>query len=198
MQSLLNISMTTYYLYKKTHKTTNLKYLGFTRKNPHKYKGSGVRWTAHLKKHGHDVETEILCETIDRDKIQQLGKYYSKLWNVVESPNWANLKPEGGEGGGVPGMNKGKVRPTEHKDAMKAGWERIKQQGYQPWNKGVTGLKGPCQATILIAPDGTKHQYESMKQGCKENKLIYTKMSSVKNGHRTDYKGWTVQMVSTS
>ena len=33
MQSLLNISMTTYYLYKKTHKTTNLKYLGFTRKN---------------------------------------------------------------------------------------------------------------------------------------------------------------------
>jgi len=75
---------------------------------------------------------------------------------------------------------KGKARPQEHKDAMKAGWERIKQHGYQPWNKGVTGLRGPCQATILVAPDGTRHFYESMKQGCTEHNLIYTKMSSVK------------------
>lgn len=197
MQSLLNTSMTTYYLYKKTHKITNLKYLGFTRKNPYKYKGSGIKWLAHVSKHGYNVETEILCETIDRNQIQQLGEYYSKLWNVVESSEWANLKPEGGEGGGVPGMNKGKARPQEHKDAMKAGWERIKQQGYQPWNKGITGLKGPCQATVLVAPDGTKHRHESMKQGCKEHNLIYTKMSNVKNGHLAHYKGWTIEMVST-
>ena len=194
---MLNTSMTTYYLYKKTHKTTNLKYLGFTRKNPHKYKGSGLKWLAHLNKHGYDVETEILCETVDRNQIQQLGDYFSKLWNVVESSEWANLKPEGGEGGGVPGMNKGKARPQEHKDAMKAGWERIKQQGYQPWNKGITGLKGPCQATVLVAPDGTKYRYESMKQGCKEHNLIYTKISNVKNGHLAHYKGWTIEMVST-
>jgi hypothetical protein len=189
--------MTIYYLYKKTHKATNLKYLGFTRKNPLKYKGSGTRWIAHLRKHGYDVETEILCETVDRNQIQRLGEYYSKLWNVVESSDWANLKPESGEGGGVLGMNKGKSRPQEHKDAMKTGWERIKQEGYQPWNKGITGLKGPCQATVLIAPDGTKHHYESMKQGCKEHNLIYTKMSNVKNGHLAHYKGWTIQMVST-
>ena len=198
MQSLLNTSMTVYYLYKKTHKITNLKYLGFTKKNPHKYKGSGIKWLSHLNKHGYNVETEILYETTERDNIQQLGEYYSKLWNVVQSPEWANLKPESGEGGGVPGMNKGISRPQEHKDAMKAGWERIKQKGYQPWNKGITGLPGPCQPTILVSPDGEEYLYESMKQGCKENNLIYTKMSSVKNGHLAHYKGWTIKKVSTA
>ena len=192
MQSLLNSSMTIYYLYKKTHKTTNLKYLGFTRKDPHKYKGSGIRWLSHLRKHGCDIETEILHETADLDKIQQLGEYYSKLWNVVQSSDWANLKPESGEGGGVPGMHKGKPRLQKHKDAMKAGWERIKQEGYQPWNKGVTGLKGPCQSITLVDPNGVFHQYESMKQGCRENNLIYTKMSGVKNGHLPHHKGWTI------
>jgi len=183
---------TVYYLYKKTHKITNLQYLGFTKKDPYKYKGSGTRWLFHLKKHGYDIETEILHETTNRDKIQQLGEYYSKLWNVVYSAEWANLKPETGEGGGVPGMNKGKSRPEEHKDAMRAGWERIKQEGYQPWNKGITGLKGPCQPITLVDPDGVPHQYESMKQGCRENNLIYTKMSNVKNGHLLHHKGWTV------
>jgi len=87
---------------------------------------------------------------------------------------------------------KGKSRPQEHRDAMKAGWERIKLEGYQPWNKGIVGLKGPCQPTVLIDPDGIPHHYESMKQGCKENNLIYTKMSGVKNGHLPHYKGWTI------
>lgn len=185
--------MTVYYLYKKTHTTTNLKYLGFTRKNPYKYKGSGIKWLNHINKHGYHVETEILYETSDRNKIQQLGEYYSQLWNVVQSPEWANLKPETGEGGGVPGMNKGKSRTQEHKNAMKAGWERIKENGYQPWNKGITGLKGPCQPTILVSPDGVEYVYESMKQGCKEKNLIYTKMSGVKNGHLKHYKGWTIK-----
>ena len=185
--------MTTYYLYKKTHKVTNIKYLGFTRKNPYKYKGSGTRWLAHLRKHGNNVDTEVLFETFDRSKIQTQGEYYSKLWNVVDSSEWANLKPETSEGGGVPGMHKGKARPVEHITAMKAGWERIKEEGYAPWNKGITGLKGPCKPITLIAPDGTLHYYESMKQGCKENNLIYTKMSGVKNGHLAHHKGWTIK-----
>ena len=184
--------MTTYYLYKKIHKTTNIKYLGFTRKNPYKYKGSGIRWIAHLKKHGNDVNTEILFETSDRNEIQIQGEYYSKLWNVVDSSEWANLKPETGEGGGVPGMHKGKARPVEHINAMKAGWNRIKQEGYAPWNKGVTGLKGPCKSIILISPNGIQHTYDSLKQGCKEQGLLYTKMSGVNNGHLRHHKGWTI------
>jgi hypothetical protein len=88
---------------------------------------------------------------------------------------------------------KGKPRPQEHKDAMKAGWERIKREGYQPWNKGITGSKGPCRSVTLISPDGEELFYESLKKACIDNNLIYTKMSSVNSGKLSQYKGWTVK-----
>ena len=184
--------MNTYYLYKKTHKQTGLKYLGFTKDNPIKYEGSGTYWLLHLDKHGHDVETEVLFETTNKREIKEKGLHYSKLWNIVASNEWANLKPEGGEGGGVPGQNKGKKRPKEHVDAMRAGWDRIKDKGYAPWNKGITGLKGPCKKITLIDPNGNLHEYESMKQGCKENNLIYTTMSAVNNGVASHHRGWKI------
>lgn len=90
----------TYYLYVKTHLVTGLKYLGQTRsKDPHKYPGSGKYWTAHLKKHGNQYTTEILKECSSTSELQTWGEYYSDLWNVVENKDWANLKPEMGEGG---------------------------------------------------------------------------------------------------
>jgi len=95
----------TIYLYKKTHNITGLLYLGkTTRSDPHKYKGSGIVWTRHIKKHGYDVTTEILkkCETLD--DLRYWGLYYSELWDVVNATDgdgkkiWANLKPEEGQG----------------------------------------------------------------------------------------------------
>jgi hypothetical protein len=189
--------MITYSLYVKTHRKTNLKYLGFTKHNPYKYKGSGIYWLSHLSKHGYDVDTEVLLETTNKQEIETYGIYYSSLWSVVESNDWANIKPETGAGGGVTGMNKGMKRPEFHRTAMKAGWERIKQNGYQPWNKGITGLKGPCKPIILVSPEGEEFLYESLKAGCKDKSLIYTKMSSVNSGKRTDYKGWTLKPVNT-
>jgi hypothetical protein len=91
---------------------------------------------------------------------------------------------------------KGKPRPQEHRDAMKKGWERVKEAGYSPWNKGLTGLKGPCQNVVLIAPSGEEYIYESLKAGCNDQKLIYTKMSSVKSGKVEHYKGWKVKPVN--
>jgi hypothetical protein len=80
---------------------TGLQYLGKTNKDPFKYKGSGIVWTRHLKKYGNDVDTEILLETTDHSEIKLWGKYYSNLWNIVESKDWANLKPEEGDGGNM-------------------------------------------------------------------------------------------------
>ena len=89
------------YLYVKTHSKTGLKYLGKTaQKDPHKYRGSGTYWKAHLKKHGATYSTEILHEFQTNDEVETWGLYYSELWNVVESTEWANLKPEAGDGGG--------------------------------------------------------------------------------------------------
>jgi hypothetical protein len=88
------------YLYVKTHNKTGLKYLGKTvSKDPHKYTGSGVYWLKHLEKHGPDYTTEILVETEDVNVLKEMGLYYSNLWNIVHSDNWANLMVEQGDGG---------------------------------------------------------------------------------------------------
>lgn len=89
------------YLYLKTHNVTGLKYLGKTTQNPFVYKGSGLHWTRHLKKHGNNVTTEILKECSNNSEIKHWGEYYSILWNVVASSNFANLKTESGDGGAV-------------------------------------------------------------------------------------------------
>lgn len=88
------------YLYVKTHNKTGLKYLGKTiAKDPHKYKGSGRVWKDHCSKYGYDYTTDVLFESEDKETIAQKGRYYSTLWNVVESKEWANLKPEECDGG---------------------------------------------------------------------------------------------------
>lgn len=88
------------YLYKKTHKITGLKYLGKTKStDPHKYRGSGKYWVNHIKKYGYLVDTEILKECYTNDELKYWGKYYSNLWNIVDANDWANLKPEEGDGG---------------------------------------------------------------------------------------------------
>ena len=100
--------MTIYYLYKKTHRQTGIKYLGQTRKDPFRYKGSGVDWTTHIQKYGYDVNTEILLETTDKIEMITMGLYYSNLWNVVKDTTWANRIPESGGGpGGVIGRDRG-------------------------------------------------------------------------------------------
>lgn len=89
-----------YYIYIKTHNKTGLKYLGHTRsKDPFRYKGSGSYWVNHIKKHGNDVSTNILRECESLEEVREWGLYYSNMWNVVSSDEWANLIPEAGEGG---------------------------------------------------------------------------------------------------
>ena len=103
------ISMITY-LYKKTHNITGLKYLGKTiAKDPHRYEGSGKHWRHHIKKHGYDVTTEILKECSSSEELTEWGLYYSNLWNIVESKEWANLRPEDGGFGPLPMTTKEKI-----------------------------------------------------------------------------------------
>ena len=89
-----------YYLYIKQHSITGLKYLGYTSsKDPYKYKGSGKYWLRHLSKHGKYITTTILLATKDLADIKDTGIYFSKLFNVAKSLEWANLKEESGDGG---------------------------------------------------------------------------------------------------
>lgn len=88
------------YLYVKTHRKTGLKYLGKTKStDPHSYKGSGGIWKSHIKEFGYDVETVILRECHSNQEVNEWGRHYSELWNIVESEEWANQIPETGGGG---------------------------------------------------------------------------------------------------
>lgn len=109
----------TIYLYKKTHNKTGLNYLGKTTQDPFTYKGSGKRWGNHINKHGYDVTTEILRECQTNEEVKEWGLYYSALWNIVESREWANLKEEYGDGGGIRGEGNGMYGKT-HSDEVKA------------------------------------------------------------------------------
>jgi len=86
------------YLYLKEHNKTGLKYLGKTIQNPFKYKGSGLYWSRHLNKYGTDVTTKILKICKNETELSHWGLYYSNLWDIVESKEFANLIPETGTG----------------------------------------------------------------------------------------------------
>lgn len=116
------------YLGVKTHRNTGKKYLFKTgKKNPYSYPGSGKYWKAHLRKHGDNCDTDILLATNSKREIRETGLFFSKLWNIVESDNWANLIPEGGDGASV-----GSKWTEKHKKNIGLG-----RKGIEPWNKGL-------------------------------------------------------------
>jgi len=135
----------TIYIYVKTHKNTGLKYLGKTKNtDPHLYPGSGVYWQAHLKKHGKHFDTEILRECQTKEEVKEWGLYYSNLWNVAESEEWANFMPESGEGGATKGMT-GKTHSEETKKKMSIAHKdkQVSQETRQKMSNWQKGRKRP-------------------------------------------------------
>ena len=89
------------YLYLKQHNITGLKYLGKTKQNPYKYKGSGIDWVGHLSIYGNDVTTEIIKECYTNHELNLWGRFYSNIFDIVESSEFLNRIPETGGGAGV-------------------------------------------------------------------------------------------------
>jgi hypothetical protein len=94
-----------YYLLIKEIEQTGLKYLckrkqSISDPNDHlKYKGSGVLWRRILAAHPeYTIKTTVLG-LFDAETLKEKGAYYSEVYNVVESEQWANLIKEIGDGG---------------------------------------------------------------------------------------------------
>jgi hypothetical protein len=73
-------------------------------KDPYLYKGSGKRWLNHVVKHKSRIVTCVLGTYDTQAELREAGIYFSRLYNVVESDEWANLMEENGTGGN-PGCN---------------------------------------------------------------------------------------------
>ena len=176
----------TIYLYKKTHKDTGLKYLGKTIANdPYSYPGSGVYWTRHLETHGNNVETEILRECQSEEELKYWGQYYSKLWNVVESKEWANLIEEAGPGGYWSNESKQKLSQTNKARLAKLSPEeksaRMKNSccapgSYTPerienMRKGMLGKKKTKTPKLLAAIEAKRERsIQNMLNAAKKHK----------------------------
>jgi len=167
----------TIYIYKKTHNITGLKYLGKTvSKDPHAYKGSGVHWTRHIKKYGYDVTTEIIRECQTEKELIEWGLYYSQLWNVVESKDWANLREEAGPKGSWSKESKEKLSNTKKKELSKLSKEELADR-----------MKNSCSSKkswtaeriekISKANTGKKRSVESRKKQMQTRKILSENMS---------------------
>lgn len=88
------------YLYHKRHRQTGLNYFGKTSRDPYTYNGSGIYWTAHLAKHGIDVETVQIWKFDNLSECKDFAINFSNKHNIVNSTEWANLIVENGITGG--------------------------------------------------------------------------------------------------
>ena len=196
------------YLYVKTHRQTRLKYFGkTTRHDPHSYRGSGKHWRRHIKKHGYDVETEIVGEFENLEEGMKYALKFSKENNIIESDEWANLILENGLDGkpkgtcmsketklklSGPNLNRRKPRSKpmseEHKKNLS-----LACKGKQKPNVS----KALSREWLIIFPNGNKQIISNLRNFCLENNLnpgLLNAVANHKNG-RTQHKGFKCEKV---
>ena len=167
-------------LYLKTHNITGKKYLGKTKKNPLKYKGSGTDWNSHLEKYGDDVSTKVLFQTESKSKLKSQGQYYSELWDIVRSKEFLNKKIESGDGGGAPWTDERREKDDTADRIWITDGKSSKRvlSGYIPegWTRGRTKYDYPVdrQSTSHYYVNGQEYSYKEakMKYGTRFTKAV--------------------------
>ncbi len=91
-------------LYVKEHNVTGLKYFGKHKvcsTSIYDYSGSGKDWVPHLEEYGNDVTTHSVGIWDENDpELEYAALGISALFDIVNSDEWANMKPENGTDGG--------------------------------------------------------------------------------------------------
>jgi hypothetical protein len=89
-------------IYHKKCSHCGLNYLGKSvQENIEMYSGSGKRWTQHLKKHKAKSIHVWSSDWFYDESIKEYALNLSESLNIVDSKEWANLKPENGIDGGA-------------------------------------------------------------------------------------------------
>jgi len=141
----------------KQHRITGLKYFCKTiKKDPYKYKGSGIRWCNHLKKHGRNVDTLWCMLFYNKEELVEYAINFSKENNIVESDEWANLVIEDGITGWPTG--------TKHKEETKIKCKHNNgfKKGYVPYNKGMKMSQDFCDTQSKKSIERIKSKTHNM------------------------------------
>jgi hypothetical protein len=185
------------YIYVKKHRTTGLKYLGKTQQDPHKYRGSGTYWKNHISKHGYDVETEIICECQTESEVKERGLYYSSLWNIVESNEWANLKEENGDGFGSEQVKKQWDDPEFRKinsERSKKLWDDPGyRQSMKEKNSGKNNPNYDYTVYHFVHKTGIEEICTRYELSKKYSYITKSNIDKVARGVRKSHKGWRIK-----
>jgi hypothetical protein len=113
-----------------------------TGKNFEKYKGSGIYWKNIVKKYGKkNVKTIWVSDWFYcPHHIQEFALMYSEYNQVVESDEWANLRPENGLDGGICR----KLRETNSVLQTKVQREKV-ENGTHPFLDGTVARETQLQ-----------------------------------------------------
>ena len=168
------------YLYLKIHNKTGIKYLGKTVNNkPDKYIGSGKLWKRHIAKHGYDVKTIILLASEDPDEIKETGLFFSKMFDIVKSEEFANLMEESGDGGDTWSNNPNKEKTISKIVSRTIGQKRTYQQkknisdGLNKIDTSYSGKDLKNNATF----SGKSHSKETIEKIKETNRRFRTENS---------------------
>ena len=108
------------YIYETVNLVSGRKYIGQhkSEKFDDNYIGSGVALTDAIKKYGKEnFQVSLLCECSSRDEMNKKERYYTDLYNCVESDDYYNLVPGGGyvinTYKNLPAWNKGLTAETD-------------------------------------------------------------------------------------
>lgn len=161
-----------HYLMIKKCMNTGLKYLCKTsRHDPYEYKGSGVRWLNHIKKHKSYIITCVIGVYETNEELKEAGLYYSNMFNVVDDDMWANLTEEKGDGGLVGTGQLGKtwtIKDTSrmHKPKTKTkAWYEARQKIAGKNNYQYIGDVKTPWGTFVSQTDATNKAKELRKLG---------------------------------
>jgi len=183
------------YLYVKTHTVTGLKYFGkTTSKNPYKYRGSGLHWKRHIKKHGNHVQTEILGLFTDQIWCNFYALEFSHQEKIVESKEWANLKEEDGIDGGFSHINSN--MSDEEKERKIELLNSVRHLGNKSMRENGTGFYDSKLQSILGARGSVKAKEMGVgaifgltpEQKDENRKLCYTEEARKKHSETANIR----------
>lgn len=192
-----------YYLMVKSAPTIKMKYLCkcADNKDPYEYKGSGKLWHRYLRKYDPYIITWVIGHYSSNLDLRVAGEYYSNLFDVVSSKDWANLIPETGDGGSTTlgksryyNIDTGEERVTSDILTESSGWvrgSRYNLKGYKYYYDPNTLKRKRFKD---IPPEGWVKgvpKTESFRSGPK-GKIIINDGKSIKylNAHEEIPKGW--------
>lgn len=197
-----------------THNVTGKKYFCKTAllKRINHYKGSGIHWKRHLKKHGNDITVGVFGFYVDMDRCVNAALKFSKDNNIVESDEWLNYMDEDGLTGwpcgennpkfGKPNQYKGKKRPdisAKMTGELNPNWgkpSKLRGRKNLGASLALKGRKRPegggkkPNPVIRIDADGSETRYDSVADAARSLNVSRSCVHSVCTGKKKTGAGY--------